>query len=563
MDTTGKDYPSWISTAAFARSDNSGKTYAYAHETGELRLTSDGGITWRNPDPSNAVPNRYVTELAFDPIDKNTLYTALSGFDEGTKNQAGHLFKTTNAFAATPQWKNISPPANLPNDCIAIDPSDPKSIWVGTDRGLWQSADGGISWAHHGPELGMPNVPVFDIQINPETQRLVAFTHGRGAFAFVAAMTANLTTTQISDPPIVPPGCDQSFTLSLIVHNNGPLTATAVTLLDDLPVGFDILSTTTTQGQCALLEKRVVCDLGTLRPYDSAIVKLRVRPTAAGLIANVLTASAREADAIPGNRVSTAQIGTSFFVQSPRDRDVPLGGKITQTVVGTGCRPLTYQWNLNQNPLTGATNASLALTNAQMVNEGDYTVTVTDGLSTMTSNPGRISVLIAPKFVVRPLSQTITSGEEAVFNVAVSGNPPPFLFQLRRAGVPVTNVFVHNTNCIFVLSNVRTNQAGTYTVGVSNRATSSFIFSSPATLNVLPSPPTPPKLYAALESGAITLSLHGQIGVRYQIEEATDLLDWRSANLIVSPTTADGVVKFLAPSPPNNWTTRFYRAVTQ
>jgi len=177
----GATYPSWITSVAFAASDPTGNTYAYSHESGELRLTTNGGKNWLDLDVSNAVPDRYVTELAFDPNDGNGLYLTLSGFNESTPGQSGHLFRTTNALSGSAKWLDISPAVNLPHDCIAIDPSDTKRVWVGTDVGLWESQDGGASWTHHGPERGMPNVPVFDIQLNPNTGRTMAFTHGRGA----------------------------------------------------------------------------------------------------------------------------------------------------------------------------------------------------------------------------------------------------------------------------------------------------------------------------------------------------------------------------------------------
>ena len=39
---------------------------------------------------------------------------------------------------------------------------------------------GGASWTHHGPERGLPNVAVYDVQVNRKV--VVAYTHGRGAF---------------------------------------------------------------------------------------------------------------------------------------------------------------------------------------------------------------------------------------------------------------------------------------------------------------------------------------------------------------------------------------------
>lgn len=55
---------------------------------------------------------------------------------------------------------------NLPHNTIVLDPFDPKIVYVGTDLGIWKSTDGGSSWTHMGPETGMPNVAVFDLQID-------------------------------------------------------------------------------------------------------------------------------------------------------------------------------------------------------------------------------------------------------------------------------------------------------------------------------------------------------------------------------------------------------------
>src|SRR5262249_17707676 len=48
---------------------------------------------------------------------------------------------------------------------------------------VWHSPDGGTTWEFLGPATGLPNVPVFDLKINPATNRIVAFTFGRGAYA--------------------------------------------------------------------------------------------------------------------------------------------------------------------------------------------------------------------------------------------------------------------------------------------------------------------------------------------------------------------------------------------
>ena len=179
-----------ITALGFAAADASCGTYAVATADGRLRRTTDGGSTWVDLDASNAVPNRFVTDLAFAPIDANTLYVTLSGFDEGTPDQPGHIFKTTNALAAVPAWVNVSPPVDQPQNAIAVDPADAQLVYAGADTGVWKSRDGAGTWTHMGPESGMPNVAVFDLQIHPTVRRAFAFTHGRGAFVIACRNNA-------------------------------------------------------------------------------------------------------------------------------------------------------------------------------------------------------------------------------------------------------------------------------------------------------------------------------------------------------------------------------------
>jgi hypothetical protein len=221
-----------ITGLAFAASDPNCLTYAFALRPGPgafrgVRLTSNGGSTYVDIDAGHAVPNRAVTDLAFDPTNANVLYVTLSGFDEGTPGQPGHVFKTTNALAASPTWVNVSPPVNIPHNTIVLDPSDPTIVYVGTDLGVWTSTNGGGTWTHMGPETGMPNVAVFELQVNDTTNRLVAFTHGRGAFALQPARAVTLTVaiagsgsgTVTSDPPGIacPPACQATYDRDTVV----------------------------------------------------------------------------------------------------------------------------------------------------------------------------------------------------------------------------------------------------------------------------------------------------------------------------------------------------------
>jgi len=291
-----------ITAIALAPADNTCNTWAWGSRVGQLRVTRDGGATETNIDVGNTVPDRFITDLEFHPFDANTLYVTLSGFDETTPGRSGHIFKTTNALSANPAWRNISPPMNIPHNAVAIDSSNPEIIYVATDMGVWKSDNGGVSWEHFGPDKGMPNIAVFDIQVNARTGRIVAFTHGRGAFT-LDRNRADLEVAKTANPD--PVGIDEDLTYLLTVKNNGPDKATDVFLLDTLPAGVTYVTSSASQGACAGNSTSVSCQLGELNNGVTATVTIIVRPTRAGSITNMAQASSDEIDPNPANNKVT------------------------------------------------------------------------------------------------------------------------------------------------------------------------------------------------------------------------------------------------------------------
>ena len=180
------NYPHTILTIAFVAGDRGCNSYAYGARGGAVQLTRDGGRTWVDLDPAKALPARPINSLAFDPSAPDRLFAAISGYDEATPDKPGHVFRSDNALSASPTWRRVGPPAevpfaNFPFNVVAIDPTDPRRVYAGSDNGLWQSTDGGDSFVKVGRESGMPPVSVYDIQISA-AGRTVVFTYGRGAF---------------------------------------------------------------------------------------------------------------------------------------------------------------------------------------------------------------------------------------------------------------------------------------------------------------------------------------------------------------------------------------------
>jgi hypothetical protein len=183
--------PTWIQILRRATCD----TYVYGTRGGQIWLTIDGGANWIDLDPAMMLPARPVNSLAFDPSNPDVLYAALSSFDDETPSKSGHVFRRSNVLSgptASPQvatWVDVGPAADNPFNVVVVDPRNPQIVYAGSDVGLWRSTNGAASSARMGPATGLPNAPVYDIQISPATGRTVMFTYGRGAFVLSTTFT--------------------------------------------------------------------------------------------------------------------------------------------------------------------------------------------------------------------------------------------------------------------------------------------------------------------------------------------------------------------------------------
>lgn len=141
---------------------------------GKVQLSTNGGLSW--DDISAGLPERWITRVATDPFDNQTIYATLSGFrwDEPLP----HVFKSTNLGQT---WIDIT--GNLPefpvND-IVLDPDLPGKIIVATDAGLYGTTDGGNSWSWI--FNGLPAVPVYTLKIHEPTRTILAGTYGLSSY---------------------------------------------------------------------------------------------------------------------------------------------------------------------------------------------------------------------------------------------------------------------------------------------------------------------------------------------------------------------------------------------
>ncbi len=82
----------------------------------------------------------------------------------------------------------------------------------------------------------------------------------------------------------------------------------------------------------------------------------------------------------------------SITVQPIGNTNILTGGFYTLSVGASGSS-LKYQWRLNTNPISAATNASLNLTNISIAQAGNYSVVITNGGGSVTSSNAQIGLL--------------------------------------------------------------------------------------------------------------------------------------------------------------------------
>ncbi|MGA2747698.1 MAG: immunoglobulin domain-containing protein [Verrucomicrobiota bacterium] len=161
--------------------------------------------------------------------------------------------------------------------------------------------------------------------------------------------------------------------------------------------------------------------------------------------------------------------GPLGVVQNPQSQSVLVGSNITLSVAATGQGPLEYQWFINGQLLTnssrisGATNADLLISDAQMGDSATYSVLVSNALGSILSSGAVLTVLSPPFYSGQPIQTNIPVGANVLFSLTAQGTAP-IDYQWAFDGDAITGA----TNTPLSLTNLQLSQSGTYTLLASN-----------------------------------------------------------------------------------------------
>ncbi len=164
---------------SISESPRDGQTIWVGTDDGNLQVTRDGAKSWTNVVGN--VPNlpkaSWVSWVEASLYDAGTAYAT---FDRHTfGDMEPHVFKTTDYGKTWTPIVTAESGVRGYAHVIKEDSVRPDLLFLGTEFGLWISANGGKQWSRYkGHEF--PTVAVRDIVVHPRESDLVIATHGRG-----------------------------------------------------------------------------------------------------------------------------------------------------------------------------------------------------------------------------------------------------------------------------------------------------------------------------------------------------------------------------------------------
>jgi len=207
--TNGDDGSSYHTVTTLAISSVDPAIVLAGTDDGRVHISTNEGIVWN--EISNGLPDRWITRVATDPFNANTIYATCSGFrwDETIP----HVYHSTNLGMTWEPISNNLP--DLPVNVILADPTRQGRMFVGTDAGVFWTDNAGADWESLNGTLG--NITVLSMKIHDKENFLLIGTYGLGAYKLdlaqltvgtknLATQSSNLSITSVYPLPFHPEG---------------------------------------------------------------------------------------------------------------------------------------------------------------------------------------------------------------------------------------------------------------------------------------------------------------------------------------------------------------------
>ena len=177
---------------------------------------------------------------------------------------------------------------------------------------------------------------------------------------------SDLSVGMVATPQPGIAGAQLTYTLS--VTNNGPATATSVSVADTLPAGVSFVSAVTASGTATNASGVVTWSVGSLANGTTASLALTVVPASSGIITNSAVASSAVTDLYPQNNtvslVSPINVPSADLVLGMSDSPDPVaaGAPLTYSIIVTNLGPAPAPGVVITNRLPAGLNFTSVIT---------------------------------------------------------------------------------------------------------------------------------------------------------------------------------------------------------
>lgn len=224
---------------------------------------------------------------------------------------------------------------------------------------------------------------------------------------------------------------------------------------------------------------------------------LTVLSVSTGDLGNYHVVATNSAGSLPSSSASLSIADPIVIVNHPTNQSVTAGQTAVFSVIVTGSDPKNYQWRKNGSPISdlagsieGAATSTLRVLNVDALDEGNYSVQVSNPFGADTSNSAALSVVQPVQILVSPQNQTVIQGTNAIFSVTATGSAP-LSYRWHKNGSPILDGaagFMGQATASLTVQSVDAGDTGSYHVVVSNVVNS--LPSAPATLAINNDGPT-------------------------------------------------------------------------
>jgi len=281
----------------------------------------------------------------------------------------------------------------------------------------------------------------------------------------------------------------------------------------------------------------------SLAPGKTQAMEVEFAPKTSGSSSGSLLVASDASD--PSLTLALSGTGTTglAIVTQPANQSVVAGQSATFNVIATGSGALTYQWNKNGSAISGANSPSYttpASTNND--NGASFTVTVSDTMTSATSNAATLSVTaapVAPSITSQPLSKSVTAGQTATFTVGATGTAT-LNYQWMKDGNAIGGA---NSASYTTPASSTSDSGSSFAVTVSNSTGS--VTSSAATLTVTAAPVAPSitsqpssKSVIAGQTATFTVAATGTTPLTYQWKKNGSTIGGANSASYTTPATS-------------------------